>query len=69
MTTDEVLLEILEKMPEIRITLDISHWCNVAGSFLQDQQKAVDLAGPADTRERIEDARNEVARLRGSADN
>ena len=31
-------------MPNLRITLDISHWCNVAETFLEDQQDAVDLA-------------------------
>jgi hypothetical protein len=34
----------LEKLPDLRLTLDISHWCNVAESFLNDQQDAVDLA-------------------------
>lgn len=29
---------------EIKITLDISHWCNVHESFLEDQQKGVQLA-------------------------
>lgn len=39
-----IMKEYLEKIPELRITLDISHWCNVAESFLEDQQTAVDLA-------------------------
>ena len=39
-----VMKEYLEKISELRITLDISHWCNVAESFLEDQQAAVDLA-------------------------
>jgi len=34
----------LEKLPDLRLTLDISHWCNVAESFLEDQQEAVDMA-------------------------
>jgi sugar phosphate isomerase/epimerase len=34
----------LEKIDDLRITLDISHWCNTAESFLHDQQEAVDLA-------------------------
>ena len=34
----------LEKISALRITLDISHWCNTAESFLHDQQEAVDLA-------------------------
>lgn len=34
----------LEELPDLRLTLDISHWCNVAESLLEDQQEAVDLA-------------------------
>jgi len=34
----------LEQLPDLRLTLDISHWCNVAESFLQDQMEAVDMA-------------------------
>lgn len=34
----------LEEMPNLRITLDISHWFVVAASMLDDQQEAVDLA-------------------------
>jgi hypothetical protein len=34
----------LQKLPGLRIGLDISHWCNVAESYLQDQSEAVDLA-------------------------
>lgn len=34
----------LEEIPEIRLTLDISHWCNVHESLLQDQKETVDLA-------------------------
>jgi hypothetical protein len=34
----------LEEIPEIRLTLDISHWCNVHESLLQDQKEAVALA-------------------------
>lgn len=34
----------LEKIPELRLTLDISHWCNVHESLLEDQKEAVDLA-------------------------
>lgn len=36
--------DYLKKIPELRLTLDISHWCCVAESLLQDQKKAVDLA-------------------------
>ena len=36
--------QYLEKSPDLRLTLDISHWCNVHESLLEDQQEAVDLA-------------------------
>jgi len=34
----------MEKIPGLRITLDISHWCNVHESLLQDQQETIDMA-------------------------
>ncbi len=34
----------LEKLPNLWLTLDISHWFAVAESFLQDQQEAVEAA-------------------------
>ncbi len=34
----------LEKMPDLKLTLDISHWCAVAESLLQDQTETVELA-------------------------
>ncbi|MDB5111317.1 MAG: Sugar phosphate isomerase/epimerase [Mucilaginibacter sp.] len=34
----------LEKLPWLRLTLDISHWFNVAESYLTDQPVAVELA-------------------------
>lgn len=34
----------LKEISSLRITLDISHWCNVAESWLDDQQEAVNLA-------------------------
>jgi len=39
-----IMKEYLEKIPSLKITLDISHWCNVAETFLEDQELAVDLA-------------------------
>lgn len=36
--------QYLEAMPDLRLTLDISHWCNVHSSLLEDQPAAVDLA-------------------------
>lgn len=34
----------IEKIPDLRLTLDISHWCNVHESLLQDQEDDVALA-------------------------
>jgi sugar phosphate isomerase/epimerase len=34
----------IEKNPSLRLTLDISHWCNVHETLLQDQKETVDLA-------------------------
>ncbi|MGL4632201.1 MAG: sugar phosphate isomerase/epimerase family protein [Leadbetterella sp.] len=36
--------EYFEKIPNSRITLDISHWCNVHESLLNGLEKEVDLA-------------------------
>ena len=36
--------QYLQNIAGLRITLDISHWCNTAESLLYDQQEAVDLA-------------------------
>lgn len=33
----------IEKNPALRVTLDISHWCNVHETLLQDQKETVDL--------------------------
>ena len=34
----------IEKNSKLRLTLDISHWCNVAESLLEDQEETVKLA-------------------------
>jgi sugar phosphate isomerase/epimerase len=34
----------IEKNPKLRLTLDISHWCNVHESLLEDQAETVDIA-------------------------
>jgi sugar phosphate isomerase/epimerase len=34
----------MEKIPDLEITLDISHWCCVHESYLEDQKETVDLA-------------------------
>lgn len=39
-----VAKQYMEKNPELRITLDASHWCNVSESLLKDQQATMDLA-------------------------
>ncbi|MGD1894563.1 MAG: sugar phosphate isomerase/epimerase family protein [Cyclobacteriaceae bacterium] len=36
--------EFLQADPELELTLDISHWCNVHESLLQDQEETVQLA-------------------------
>ena len=36
--------QFLEKIPDLRLGLDLSHWCNVAESLLNDQRDALDLA-------------------------
>jgi sugar phosphate isomerase/epimerase len=38
-----VAKQFIEKNPELRITFDVSHWCNVSESLLQDQQETVAL--------------------------
>ena len=39
-----VTRQFIEKIPELKLTLDVSHWCNVHESLLQDQKENVDLA-------------------------
>ncbi len=34
----------LERYPDLRLTLDISHWCNVHESLLADQKEKVEMA-------------------------
>ncbi len=36
--------QYLQKFPQIRLAFDVSHWCNVAETYLHDQQEAVELA-------------------------
>jgi sugar phosphate isomerase/epimerase len=33
-----------DTIPELRITFDVSHWCNVSETLLHDQQETVDIA-------------------------
>jgi sugar phosphate isomerase/epimerase len=39
-----ITMNYLEAMQELRLTLDASHWVNVAESFLEDQQAALEMA-------------------------
>ena len=39
-----IVSQFLTKIPDLKLTLDISHWCNVAETLLEDQTEAVDLA-------------------------
>lgn len=39
-----VTAEYLNAFPDLRLTLDVSHWCVVAESLLQDQREVLDLA-------------------------
>ena len=36
--------QYLEEFPNVRLALDLSHWVNVAETYLQDQDEAVELA-------------------------
>lgn len=36
--------QFIERCPDLRVTLDISHWCNVHESLLSDQKETVALA-------------------------
>lgn len=39
-----IMKEYLEKIPDLNITLDASHWVNVAESWLDDQREVISLA-------------------------
>ena len=39
-----VTRQFMEQNPALRLTLDISHWCNVHESLLHDQQQTVSMA-------------------------
>ncbi len=38
-----VAKQYIEKNPELRVTFDVSHWCNVSETLLEDQQETLDL--------------------------
>jgi sugar phosphate isomerase/epimerase len=35
--------KFIEKIPELKLTFDVSHWCNVHESLLQDQKETVEM--------------------------
>lgn len=39
-----VARHFMEALPELRITFDVSHWCNVSETLLEDQQETVEMA-------------------------
>ncbi len=39
-----ITAELMKKIPGLRLTLDISHWCNVHESYLGDQEESIALA-------------------------
>lgn len=39
-----VTAELMKKIPGLRLTLDISHWCAVHESYLGDQEESISLA-------------------------
>ncbi len=39
-----VARSFIEKIPELRLTMDASHWCNVHETLLTDQKETVNLA-------------------------
>lgn len=39
-----VARKFIENIPELRITFDVSHWCNVSESLLQDQPETLAMA-------------------------
>ena len=39
-----VTAELMKKIPGLRLTLDISHWCNVHESYLGDQEETIALS-------------------------
>jgi sugar phosphate isomerase/epimerase len=38
--------QFIEKNPQLRVTFDVSHWCNVSESLLQDQPETVEMTLP-----------------------
>lgn len=38
-----VARQFIERLPDLKITFDVSHWCNVSESYLQDQEETLSL--------------------------
>ncbi len=41
-----VARKFIEAIPELRLTFDVSHWCNVSETLLQDQQSTMNITLP-----------------------
>jgi len=41
--SSSVARHYIETIPELRVTFDVSHWCNVSETLLEDQPETVDL--------------------------
>lgn len=39
-----IVVKFIQQLPELRLAFDVSHWCNVAETFLEDQTQNVELA-------------------------
>jgi sugar phosphate isomerase/epimerase len=50
----------METIPELRVTFDVSHWCNVHESLLEDQQEIVDM-----TLERVDHVHARIGHAEG----
>lgn len=55
-----VARSFIEQNPALKITLDISHWCNVHESLLQDQKETIDL-----TLQRVEHIHARIGHAQG----
>lgn len=44
MFSAHVTRQYIEKIPDLKLTFDVSHWCNVHESLLADQKETVDMA-------------------------
>ncbi|WP_140939133.1 sugar phosphate isomerase/epimerase family protein [Sphingobacterium lumbrici] len=56
-----IAYNFLKKLPELKITADFSHWCNVAESLLEDQEEAMAAAC-----EKVEHIHSRVGHTQGA---